>query len=86
MNPYTILGIIVLVLGIGAGGYAKGRKDAEMDALVIQQAANKAAVEALVSIREELRPKVYSYHQEVTKYPDCHATKEGHNSLLELYK
>jgi hypothetical protein len=86
MNPYPILAGILLFVASLSGAYLKGKQDAKMDALVVQQAANKAAIDALVHIREELRPKVQNFYSETTKYPDCHATKEGHDALLGLYK
>lgn len=86
MNPYAILAGVIIVLASLSGAYFKGRHDAEYDALQVQMAANRAAVEALTKIREELRPKVNNFYSETTKYPDCHATKEGHSALLGLYK
>lgn len=86
MNPYAILSAIILFVASLSGAYFKGKQDAKMDALVVQQAANKAAMDALVSLREELRPKVTNFYNETVKYPDCHATPEGHKSLLELYR
>lgn len=86
MNPYAILAAIILFVASLSGAYYKGKQDAKMDALVVQQAANKAAMDALVSLREELRPKVTNFYNETVKYPDCHATKEGHDALLGLYK
>jgi len=82
MNPYAILGTIIIALGIFFGGWTvRGWYQAD-----VQIAANTAAVEALLSIRKDLQPKVTNYYNETTKYPDCHATPEGHKSLLELYK
>lgn len=82
MNQYAILGTIILALGIFFGGWTvRGWYQAD-----VQIAANTAAVNALLSIRKDLQPKVTNYYNETTKYPDCHATKEGHEALLGLYK
>jgi hypothetical protein len=82
MNPYAILGTVCLAVFIFFGGWTvRGWYQAD-----VQIAANTAAVNALLSIRKDLQPKVTNYYNETTKYPDCHATKEGHDALLGLYK
>jgi len=86
MNPYAIGAVIVVLLATHSGMYFKGRSDESVSYEKMQLAANRAAVDALVKIREELRPKVTNFYNETTKYPDCHATKEGHDALMELYK
>lgn len=89
MNPYPIIaGILIFCLTL-FGAYEKGRHDSEMDALVIQQAANKAAAEALISIREELAPKVTNVYKATEKsviYGDCKHSDEGWSALMEVYK
>lgn len=86
MNPYPLIAACLVIISVVTGAYFKGRHDEKADTAIIQQAANKAASDALVKLREELQPKVNNFYSETVKYPDCHATKEGHNALLELYK
>ena len=46
LNPWIILAIVIAIGGAGVSGYAKGRHDANADAIVAQQKAVDATIAA----------------------------------------